>query len=216
MIVNTIQNFQRHAFCVCVWREGIWRCMGGWVICECPTEIMFTTSWLIIPPSMTHALTFDSFVLGLGWVGQHKLDESRAVVGIPLPHNWSEGGQRELLSLFFMECLGRNAKMKHYVFLSTPWHTYLYEACKREASLRVTSSCALVSSRWPSKERDGGGGGGGGGKGGRKRTLLVWARDDIIRQRPTTTGKSPATCIQYSLSSIMISENKITKIILTH
>ena len=156
MIVNTIQNFQRHAFCVCVWREGIWRCMGGWVICECPTEIMFTTSWLIIPPSMTHALTFDSFVLGLGWVGQHKLDESRAVVGIPLPHNWSEGGQRELLSLFFMECLGRNAKMKHYVFLSTPWHTYLYEACKREASLRVTSSYALVSSRWPSKERDGG------------------------------------------------------------
>ena len=172
---------------VCVWREGIRRCMGGWVICECPTEIMFTTSWLIIPPSMTHALTFDSFVLGLGWVGQHKLDESRAVVDIPLPHNWGEGGQRELLSLFFMECLGRNAKMKHYVFLSTPWHTYLYEACKRKASLRVTSSCALVSSRWPSKERDGGGGGP------EKNPPPLGKRWHYQAETNYTTGKSPAT-----------------------
>ena len=75
--------------CVCWGRGGRG---GGWVICMCPTEIMFLVNYR----SINDPLTFDPVVLGLSWVGQHKVDESRACSGghsLPPQPRWgrSEG-----------------------------------------------------------------------------------------------------------------------------
>ena len=57
-------------------------------------------------------LTFGSIVLSVGRVSQHKVNEGRAMVGILLSKDGGQGGQRELLSFFLMECLVREEEIK--------------------------------------------------------------------------------------------------------
>lgn len=57
-------------------------------------------------------LTFDSVVLSVGRVSQHEVNEGGAVVGILLSYDRSQGGQRELLPFFLMECLVGMEEMK--------------------------------------------------------------------------------------------------------